>query len=136
MSGLDVRGVVLDLAGLEPERRPLRKNVVGEVLAPERAVVHARLGERAVEVEHADEAGPGAAPVGDGEDGAAVGGEAGEDMMAVLPDRLGDDERRVGGDVAEDFHAVLLAVDEAVLFLLVEGMGALDVVAFAVRWRR
>ncbi len=53
-------------------------------------------------------------------------------MMAVLPDRFGDDERRVGGDVAEDFHAVLLAVDEAVAFVLVERMGALDRAAFLV----
>ena len=62
--------------------------------------------------------------------GPAMRDQAGEDVMAVLPDRLGDDERRVGGNVAEDFHAVLLAVDEAVAFLLVEGMGALDRAAF------
>ena len=44
-----------------------------------------------------------------------MGGEARQNMVAVLPDGLGDDERRVGVDLGEDFHAVLLAVDEAVL---------------------
>jgi len=60
-----------------------------------------------------------------------MGAKAGEDVVAVLPDGLGDDEGRVGGDVAEDFHAVLLAVDETVAFLFVEGVGAPDGKAFA-----
>ena len=74
---LHVRGVVLHLARLEPRAQALEEKRVGEILAPERAVGHARLGQRAVEVEHADEAGPRAAPVGDGEDRPAMRGQAG-----------------------------------------------------------
>jgi hypothetical protein len=44
--------------------------------------------------------------------------------------RTGPRWRRVGGNLAEDFHAVLLAIDEAVALGLVEGMRALDFVAF------
>ncbi len=58
--------------------------------------------------------------------------EAGEHVMAVLPDRLGHNERRVCGYIAEDFHAVFLAVDEAVAFRLVEGVSAFDRIAFLV----
>ena len=50
---------------------------------------------RGIEVQHADQAGPFAAPVGDGEDGSAMGVEAVQDMMAILPDRLDHHQRRV-----------------------------------------
>ena len=63
---------MLHLAGLEPRAQALEEEGVGEILAPKRAVGHARLGQRAVEVEHADEAGPGAAPVRHGEDRSAM----------------------------------------------------------------
>ena len=35
--------------------------------------------------------------------------QAGQHVVAVLPDRLGDDERRVGVDGREDLEAVALA---------------------------
>jgi hypothetical protein len=100
------------------------EEVVLEVLAPERGVFHARLGEGAVEVEHAHEAGPGAAPVGDGEDGSLVRDEAGQHMVRVLPDRLGDDQRRLGIDAGKHLHAFLLGGDETVLQGGLVGMGA------------
>ena len=65
---LDVRRVVLDLAAVVSHGADPSEKIVGEILAPERAVGDARLGQRAVEIEHADQAGPGAAPVGDGQD--------------------------------------------------------------------
>ena len=52
--------------------------------------------------------------------------EAGQDVVGVLPDRLGDDDRRVGVDLREDLEAFLLARDEAVLAGGVVGVGALD----------
>lgn len=50
--------------------------------------------------------------------------EAGEDVMAVLPDAFGDDERRVGIEAAEDFHAVFLGINETMAPGGVIGMGA------------
>jgi len=121
--GPGVRGVVADLPLFEPGAEPVEEEGVGEILAPERAVFDAGLGERAVQVEHADQAGPGAAPVGEREDRAFVGGETVQDVVTVLPDGLGDNERRLRRQPAEDFHAVLLAVDEAVPLFGVEGVG-------------
>ncbi len=57
-------------------------------------------------------------------------GQARENVVAVLPYRLGDDERCIDRDIAKNFHAVFLAVDEAVALFLVEAMGALDREAF------
>ena len=124
--GLHVRGDVGDAAGGQPGAEPLEESLVAEVIAPEGAVLHACLGEGAVEVEHADETGPGAAPVRDGQDRTLMGEESLQEMVAVLPDCLGNDDRGVLGDVAEDLHAVLLAVDEAVAFLRIEAVTAAD----------
>ena len=85
---------------------------------------HARLGQARGEVEHADEPGPLAAPVGDDEDRPAVGPQAGQDVVAVLPDGLDDDERRVRREPLEDLDARALAVDEAVPVLRVDGVAA------------
>ena len=41
--------------------------------------------------------------------------QAGEDVMAVLPDGLDDDERGGGVDGGEDIHSHALVEDEAVL---------------------
>ncbi len=116
--------VVGEAAGLEPLAEALSKEGVREILAPEGAVGDAGLGQGAVEIQHADQAGPGAAPIGDGEDGAAMGVKPGQDVMAVLPDGFGHDQRGAGIEFAEDFHAHLLGIDEAVLFGRVKGMGA------------
>ena len=127
---LDVRRLVLDRAGLEPTAQALEEEVVREVFAPQRAVLDAGLGQAAVEVEHADQARPSAAPVGHGQDRALVRDKAGEDVVAVLPDRLGHDQRRVAGNGAEHLQAVLLAVNEAVLLDRIVGVAALDLEAF------
>ena len=108
------RRVVLDRARLDPARDRVVGEGVGQVLAPDRAVGAAHLRQRRVDVEHPDEARPLAAPVGDGQDRPAMAAQPGEDVMAVLPDRLGDDERRVAVDAREDVHAHALAGDEAV----------------------
>jgi hypothetical protein len=125
----DVRGPVLDGAGLEPGREAAEEEVVGEVGAPEGGVFHAGLGERAVEVEHADKAGGGAGPVGDGEDRGLVRDEAVEDVVRILPDGLGDDDGRLRVDRGEHRHAFLLGGDEAVLEGGLVGMGADELVA-------
>ena len=96
-----MRGVVLDAALGEPGPRALQEEVVRERLAPQRAVWLVRLGEAAVQVEHADEAGPLAAPVGDGQDRALVVDQAGQHVVRVLPDCLGHDDRRRRGILAK-----------------------------------
>ena len=82
--------IVSEHTGVEPLTETLLKKAVGEVLAPERTVADARLGHRAVEIQHADQPRPGAAPIGHGQDGAAMCEQSGQDMVAVLPDRFGD----------------------------------------------
>ena len=85
---------------------------------------HAGLGQARGEVEQADQPGELAAPVGDDEDRAAVGAQAGQDVVAVLPDGLDDDERRVRREPLEDLDAGALAVDEPVPALRVDRVTA------------
>ena len=105
------------------------KILVGEILAPQRRVLHAGLGQRAVQIEHADQPRPGARPVGHGQNRPAVRDQPVQHVMRVLPDGLGHDQRRVGIDAGEDLHAFLLRADEAVLFVGLERMGADQLVA-------
>ena len=121
----NVRCVVFDFPLPHPiPQRALEEGVV-EVLAPDRGVFHAGFGERTVEVQHPDQPRPGAAPVRHREDRAAMREQPVQQVMRVLPHRLGNDQRRVGRDVFENFHSVFLAVDEAVLFFRIERMAAL-----------
>ena len=93
---VDVAGRHDGAGGRSSQRRsPSRKNVVLKSATPEGAVLHAGFGQRAVEVQHADESRPLAAPVGDGQDGASMGEESGEHVMAVLPDGFDDDQRSI-----------------------------------------
>ena len=57
--------------------------------------------------------------------------EACEDVMRILPHRFGDDQRAIGIKPAKNFESHFLRIDEAVLFLFVVGIGALNFVAFA-----
>jgi hypothetical protein len=52
--------------------------------------------------------------------------KAGQNVMAILPDRLDHHQRRGGRDAAEHFHSALLAIDKAVAFGRVAGMTAFD----------
>ncbi len=61
----DVIERVLQFACLEPRAKFAPEKFVGEILAPQRGVAHARLGQRSVQVQHSHEAGPLARPVGD-----------------------------------------------------------------------
>ncbi len=121
-----VRLVVDDGAGLQPFGELLPRPVVREVLAPQRRVGLADLGERTGDVEQADEAGEVAGEVGDDQDRAGVVAQAVEDVVGVLPHRFDHDEGGLGRHVLEDFHAVVLAIDEAVSGLGVDAVGALD----------
>ena len=114
LEGHHVAGVVVDRAGGEPGLEVTLEAWARKVVGPDRRVGHARLRQRAVEIEHADEAGPLPRPVGRGEDRAFVGGEAGEDVVGVLPDRLGHHERHVRIDACEDVEALAATGDEAV----------------------
>ncbi len=126
---LDVGNLVLGDAGLEPLGEFAEEVGVVEVVAPEGGVFHAGLGEAAVEVEHADETGPSAGPIGDGEDRPAVRDEAVKNVVGILPDGLGDDDRRVGVDGREDLHAFFLRGDEAVFHVLLVAVRAHELVA-------
>lgn len=53
-----------------------------------------------------------------------------ENVMAILPDTFGNDKGGIGIKFAEDFHAHFLGIDEAMLLLFVERMGADDGPAF------
>ncbi len=119
-----VAGVVDHPPGLQPGPQPVARPVVGEVLAPQRRVGHAGLGQAADQVEHPDQTGPLAAPVRHDEDRAAVAAQARQHVVAVLPHRLDHDERRVGRDGVEHLDPHPLAVDEAVPLLGVDGMGS------------
>ena len=127
--GHDVLGLVADLALVEPLAQPVEEGFVGEVLAPQRRVFLAGLGEAGVEVQHSDQARPGSRPVGNGEDRSPVTEQTGEHVVRILPDRLGHDELGVGIDAGEDAHPFLLRSDEAVFFVLLVGMGTNQLVS-------
>src|SRR5437016_181289 len=91
----------------------------------------AGFGQRAVEVQHADQSGPLTAPVGNGQNRSTMRIQAMEQVMAVLPYRFDDHERSIARDLAEHFHAVFLAVDETVLLLRIVWMTAFHLTAFA-----
>src|SRR5450755_2133472 len=92
----------------QPAAQAVAEEIVCEIGAPQGAIRNARLGERTIQIQQADEARPLAAPVGDREDGAAMRRKPGQQMMAVLPDRFDNDERRMFGNVAEYLHTALL----------------------------
>ena len=98
----DVLDAMFGFAGFQPGREVVEEERVIERLTPDGRIFHAGFGERAVEVQHADQARPGAGPVRGREDRAAMSDQAGEDVVAVLPDRLGHDERRLGVEPGED----------------------------------
>jgi hypothetical protein len=58
-----------------------------------------------------------------------VAAQAGQDVVAVLPDRLDHDERRVDRDALEDLDARSLAVDETVALVRIERVATLDLPA-------
>jgi len=116
-------------AGGQPLLQPAEEVVIGEVFAPQRGVGDTGFGQRAVEIEHAHEPGPGARPVGHRKDRAAVGHQAREDVVGVLPDRLGHNQRRVGVEIGEDRHAFFLRLDKAVAAFRVVVVGPFKGVA-------
>ena len=110
----DVAGVVVHAAGVEPRLEVAAKRRAREVISPERVVGHARLRERAVEIEHPHETRPLSRPVGDGEDRPRVRGEAGKHVVGILPHGFGHDERRLGVDRGEHVEPFAGTGDEAV----------------------
>ena len=122
---LHVRQVVGHLAALQPLAQLACEEVIFEILAPERGVLYTRLGQRAIQIQHAHKARPLAAPVGHRQDRALVRGQSRQHVVRVLPHGLGDDDGRFRIDVAKHFHAHFLRVDEAVLLHRIERMRAL-----------
>src|SRR5215471_19594877 len=100
--------VVCDHPFSEPLPKTFLEISIGEVLAPQRAVTDSGFREAAVEIQHADQPGPCAAPVGHGQDWAAMSAESCQHVMAVLPDCFRNHQRCVRIDFMEDFNAHLL----------------------------
>lgn len=133
---LNVCSGVLDLTGLDPLLQILLEGAVfTEVLTPEGGVFHASLGQRAVQVQHTNEARPSAAPVGDGEDRTLVGDQTVQQVVRILPNGFRDDDRGFAIDFRKDIHALALAGDEAVLELGVVFVGSLQFAAKCVNDR-
>lgn len=122
--------IMFDRAGRQPLAQAFLEEGVGEVLAPERGVVHASLGEGSVEVQKSDETGPLAAPVRHRENGTAMGGQTGKNMMRILPHSLGNDERRIWINATKDLDAHFLRVDEAMFLHAIKRMRTLHDAAF------
>lgn len=116
-------------AGLKPRFELVDKGDINEGFAPQRTVFHACLGQRAIEIEQADQAWPLPRPVCDREDGTLVRHQPGQHMMRVLPNGFGHDERCVGVDGFEDFDALSLRPEEAVASGWIKSMAADDLVA-------
>ena len=79
-----------------------------------------------VQVEHSDQPRPLARPVGDGQNGAAMALQPGENVVAVLPDRFHYDDGRIRIKRHEDIHAHALVVDKSVTQFSVERIGTAD----------
>ena len=117
---------MLDAAGAEPLVELRHGPLVGEVGTPERRVLDPGLGEARGEVQEPDEPREVAGPVRDDENRSAVGAQAREHVVAVLPDRLDDDERGIRRQRLEHLDARALAVDEAVSGHRVDAVAAFD----------
>jgi hypothetical protein len=128
----DVAQVVVDAPLGQPLcQRAARERIV-ERLAPDRAVRNAGLRQRPVQVQHADQARPLAAPVRERENRRAVPRQAREHVARVLPHRFDDDDGCRGVDGAEGGDAGGLAVEEAVALGSVHRMATDDAAAEAV----
>ena len=106
---LDVVGLVLDRALGQPAPQAAHEELVGEILAPQSRILAARLGQRAVEVEHADQSRPGARPVGHGQHGPTMAKQPGQHVMRILPDGLGHDQPGLGIEAARRSACLLSA---------------------------
>ena len=125
LSGMHVTGIVDDRflrrasgAGRQERNRPV-KSALHSVLYVTPALVM-----DGVQIEHADQAGPLAAPVGDRQDRPAVGNQPGQYVVAILPDRFHNHQRRIRRNLAEYLHSVILAVDETVPLNRIDGVPA------------
>src|SRR6266487_682237 len=71
--------VMAEAPAVEPLAQAALEIGIGEALAPNCAIVNTRFGQRPVEIQHAHQAWPRPAPVGQGENWAAVRAQTGKD---------------------------------------------------------
>ncbi|MNV31102.1 hypothetical protein D3C71_1223950 [compost metagenome] len=123
--------VMVDRTFQKPLGKTAAEEIVVECLAPQRGIGDTRLGQRAVEIEQADQTRPLAGPVGNGQDRSLVAGETGQHMVRILPDGFCDDHRHIGIDLRKRIHALALRGEKAVAFFRLVGVSALHRVAEA-----
>src|SRR5271157_6592733 len=116
--------IVADGLPLQPALKPVEEILIAKIFAPQSLIRNASLGQGTIEIQHADQAGPLPTPIGDGQDRAAMMPEAGEHVMAVLPDRFRNDDRSILGDLTKHVDAVPLAVNEAMTLRRIKRMSA------------
>src|SRR5512143_1095117 len=121
---------MFDGALLQPRAQALQEEFIRKVLTPKCAVLAASFCETAIEIQHANQARPGATPIGDSQYRTVMFQQPRQHMMGVLPDSLSDDYRCILGNLAKDFQTKLLAIDESVLFDWIIGVGAFHPIAF------
>src|SRR5580704_7411526 len=129
LQGSRVRNIVPHRITTKPLTQSGEERLVGEVFTPQSGVSDPGFGEAAVEIQHAYQAGPLAAPIGHREDGPTMTGEPRQHMMTVLPHCFAHHQGSVRRNVAKDLVAALLAVDETMAARLLVGVGPLDLVA-------
>ncbi len=117
---LDVALIMADRPFAQPLPQPALEKAVGEILAPQRAVTNARFGHRTVQIQHPHQAWPGPAPIGHRENRSPMREQAGQQVMAILPNALGHDQRRRWVQLAEYLDAHFLRINKTMFLLRVE----------------
>jgi hypothetical protein len=115
-----VRRVMRHPAGAQPLPQPVPEKGVRKILAPKARVPHARLGQRTIQVQHADQPRPLAAPVRHRQDRSAMSGQPGQHMMGILPYRLGHHQRRLRIERPKHLHSLALRRNKPMTFLFLE----------------
>src|SRR5690606_40517397 len=98
------------------------EKIVGEIRTPQGTVSNPRLGKRPVEVEHAHQAGPLAAPIGYRKDRSTMGSQPGQYVMGVLPYTLRNNQRCIGRYTFEYLNTHALGVDKPMLLYRIVGV--------------
>jgi len=115
----------------KPFPQTTAKQRIGKILAPQRGIFHPSLGERTVEIQHADQARPLPRPISHGKDRPSVGNQTTQQMVRILPYRFGNNQRRIGMDFVKNLHPLFLRADKSMLFSRVVFVSAIQLIPFS-----